>query len=287
MMATAHILVVDDEPEIANSLADYLAKKGGHTVTKAYGGGEALSLLQDAAGSPAGTVDLVVLDRRMPGTSGLEVLERMREDPSLEYTRVVMLTGASGSQEKVEALSSGADDYITKPYYPEELLARVESILRTQRLEKQLQQQSQQLAALNQVSNAITTTLDIGDIPEAAAGGTREVLGTGVASLYLWDQAAGVLRCRAVADEGGGLTAGDYELTPAGAGAVGTAHAEQRTLCINDPEGDGTFQAEFDAPAELTVDNLLATPLVVRGRSIGVLSTANKEGPFTGVDVDL
>lgn len=287
-MATAHILVVDDEPEIANSLADYLAKKGGHTVTKAYGGGEALSLLRGAGGSPSGTVDLVVLDRRMPGTSGLEVLERMREDPSLAYTRVVMLTGASGSQEKVDALSSGADDYITKPYYPEELLARVESILRTQRLEKQLQQQSQQLAALNRVSNAITTTLDISHIPDAAAAGARELLGTGVAALFLWDQTAGALRCRAVADEAGALSTGDFGRTPAGAGAVGTAHAEQRTICINDPDVNGVFRADVDAPAEATIHNLLVTPLAVRGRSIGVLSTANKEeGAFTGVDADL
>ena len=288
MNSTAHILIVDDEPEIANSLAEYLAKKGGYTVTKAYGGGEALSLLQDAAGSPAETVDLVVLDRRMPGVSGLEVLEKMRQDPTLKYTRVVMLTGASGSQEKVEALSSGADDYITKPYYPEELLARVESTLRTQRLEKRLQQQSQQLAALNRVSNAITTTLDISHIPEAAASGTCQVLGTRIAALYMWDQQAGVLRCRAVAREGKKVAPKDCETTPAGEGAIGTAYAEQRTICVNEPEGNDHYRREFDAASELPIENLLATPLVVRGRSIGVLSTANRrEGPFSNVDVDL
>lgn len=287
-MSTAHILVVDDEPEIANSLADYLANKGGHTVTKAYDGGEALSLLQGAAGSPAGTVDLVVLDRRMPGISGLEVLEKVREDPSLEYTRVVMLTGASGSQEKVEALSSGADDYITKPYYPEELLARVETILRTQRLEKQLQQQSQQLAALNRVSNAITTTLDIGHIPEAAAKGAREVLGTGVAALFLWDEATGALQCQGAADEAGALAPKDFRATPAGAGAVGTAYAEQRAVCVNERGENDIFRPAFDAPTGLTINNLLATPLVVHGQCVGVLSTANKvDGGFTGVDADL
>ena len=287
-MSTAHILVVDDEPEIANSLAEYLANKGGHTVTKAYDGGEALSLLQGAPGSPAGTVDLVVLDRRMPGISGLEVLEKMREDPTLEYTRVVMLTGASGSQEKVEALSSGADDYITKPYYPEELLARVETILRTQRLEKQLQQQGQQLAALNRVSNAITTTLDVGHIPEAAAEGAREVLGTGLAVLFRWDQTAGALHCHATADEAGALTPEDYQATPAGEGAIGTAYAEQRTVCVNEAERSNVFRPAFDAPAGQTIHNLLAAPLTVRGHCIGVLAAANKgAGVFTGVDADL
>ena len=74
--------------------------------------------------------------------------------------RVVLLTAAAGSHEKVEALSAGADDYITKPYYPQELLARVKTILRTQQLEKQLQRQSEQLAALNQVGQRVAATLE-------------------------------------------------------------------------------------------------------------------------------
>ena len=136
-----HILVVDDEPEIAESLADYLIKKEGFRVDVASGGHEATQFLQATIGTST-EIDLVLLDMRMPQMSGLDVLQWIRNNPDLQLTRVVLLTAAAGSREKVEALSAGADDYITKPYYMQELLARVKTILRTQQLEKQLQQQS-------------------------------------------------------------------------------------------------------------------------------------------------
>lgn len=130
-----HLLVVDDEPEIAQSLADFLQKKEGYQITLAYDGQEAIDFLGDTVGA-AEEIDLVILDMRMPGLSGLDVLSWIRNHPQLQYTRVVLLTAAAGSHDKVEALSTGADDYITKPYYPQELLARVKTILRTQQLEK-------------------------------------------------------------------------------------------------------------------------------------------------------
>ena len=126
----AHILVVDDEPEIAESLADFLTKKENYRISLASDGQEAVRFLQKTVGN--GTeIDLVLLDMRMPVMSGLDVLAWIRSHPDLRFTRVVLLTAAAGSNEKVEALSAGADDYITKPYYPQELLARVKTILRT------------------------------------------------------------------------------------------------------------------------------------------------------------
>ena len=165
-MNLTHILVVDDGPHIADSLADFLRHKAGYTVTTAGDGAEAMRIL--AGGTPAGPVDLVVLDSRMPEVSGTEVLAWLRQHPTLAFTRVIMLTATTGSQAKIDALSAGADDYVLKPYYPQEMLARINTILRTQQLEKQLQRQSQQLAALNQASNAVTTTLDMSQIPAAA-----------------------------------------------------------------------------------------------------------------------
>ena len=134
----AHLLIVDDEPEIAESLADYLTKKEGFRISLADNGQKALDILQSTVGVED-EIDLVLLDMRMPRMSGLDVLNWIRKHPELQYTRVVLLTAAAGSHEKVEALSAGADDYITKPYSPQELLARVKTILRTLALEKQLQ----------------------------------------------------------------------------------------------------------------------------------------------------
>jgi DNA-binding response OmpR family regulator len=132
-ISTTHILVVDDEPEIAESLSGFLFKKEGYHVDVVSDGREAIRFLQSTVGSET-EIDMVLLDMRMPGMSGLEVLDWIRNHPDLQYTRVILLTAAAGSQEKVEALSAGADDYITKPYYMQELLARIKTILRTQQL---------------------------------------------------------------------------------------------------------------------------------------------------------
>lgn len=178
------ILVVDDEPEIAESLADFLVRKEGFLVSLAGTGEEAIDYLKSTIGE-SNEVDLVLLDMRMPGMSGLEVLAWIRQHPVLRYTRVVLLTAAAGSNDKVEALSAGADDYITKPYYPQELLARVKTILRTQQLEKQLQRQSQQLAALNQMGQRLATTLETQEVLATAVAGAIEILGVESAAAFL------------------------------------------------------------------------------------------------------
>ncbi|MCA9980789.1 MAG: response regulator transcription factor, partial [Anaerolineales bacterium] len=174
----AHILVVDDEPEIAESLADFLQRKG-YRVSTAVTGPEATQLLENAYQHPHTAVDLVLLDMRMPDMSGLQVLEWLRQHTNtpMSFTRVIMLTAASGNREKVEALNAGADDYITKPYHPQELLARVQTLLRTQQLEKQLQRQRQQLAELNRLSNNLSNNLEqLPNIFQIAADGLQQIL---------------------------------------------------------------------------------------------------------------
>lgn len=310
-MSSSHILIVDDEPEIANSLAEYLSSRAEHHVTMVYDGEDAKAVLEGASSSPQGPVDLVVLDRRMPGLSGLDVLSWLRRHPTLKYTRVIMFTAFSSSQEKVEALSAGADDYITKPYYPPELLARVETILRTQRLEKQLQRQSEQLAALNRASNLITTTLDANQIPAASTRGVCEVLHVELAALFLYDQRAGRLYCAAVSGASGeapneassdgpngalseacagseAVDKGAYRTFPPGTGITGQAFAEQTSFCLDEPQQSPAFRPGVDVPENVEARNLLVMALVVRGRTVGVLSAANKvDGDFTEVDQDL
>jgi len=284
-MNHTQILVVDDEPEIATSLADYLSKKAGYQVFTANDGQDAMALLEAKATSPAGPVDLVVLDRRMPGVSGLDVLTWIREHPSLSYTRVVMLTGISGSQDKVEALAAGADDYITKPYHPQELLARVNTILRPQRLEKQLQRQGKQLAALNRVSNETTTSLDAGQILTAVVEGVRAVLAAQTGAVFLWEQSQGTLHCRAAS---GAVSAEGFVRVPAGSGLIGTVFSRQRPLRSSEPHEEEMFRPELDIPAGFSLSSLLARPLVMRGRAIGVLWAANNAGgPFSDTDEDL
>ncbi len=283
--STTHILIVDDEPEIAESLSGFLFKKEGYHVDVVSDGREAVRFLQSTVGSET-EIDLVLLDMRMPGMSGLEVLDWIRNHPDLQYTRVILLTAAAGSQEKVEALSAGADDYITKPYYMQELLARIKTILRTQQLEKQLQQQSQQLAALNSVSKTIAASLDVSEVLATAVSGGYEILRVELSSVLMLD--SGRLRCQHISHRGGQYHVDDHPILSPGQGIIGKSFLEQKPTLLNHPQSDARFDPTSDAPDGFEVRCMIVTPLLVRGRPVGVLTAYNKhDHRFTDVDLDL
>ncbi len=119
-MSGPRVLVVDDEPMVREVLARYLEKEG-FRVETAEDGEQAL------AAYAASTPDLVLLDLMLPKIDGLEVFRRMRERAS---TAVIMLTAKGDETDKVVGLELGADDYVTKPFSPREVVARVRSVLR-------------------------------------------------------------------------------------------------------------------------------------------------------------
>jgi DNA-binding response OmpR family regulator len=119
-MHGASVLVVDDDADVRALVCELLARAG-YGVSEAPDGREALRLLYDER------PDLIVLDVSMPGLDGWATLERIRE---LSSVPVVMLSALGAELEKVRALRGGADDYVTKPFGRQELLARVESVLR-------------------------------------------------------------------------------------------------------------------------------------------------------------
>ena len=281
----AHLLVVDDEPEIAESLADFLVKKEGYRISLASNGQQAIEFLRSTLGTKT-EIDLVLLDMRMPGMSGLDVLSWIRNHQELQYTRVVLLTAAATSQDKVEALSTGADDYITKPYYPQELLARVKTILRTQQLEKQLQEQRQQLAALNEVAQSVSATLETREVLETAVNGVDAVLDVDVSAIFMVK--SGRLYCEQSRSIQHGLESSNMPVIPIGQGIIGTAFTEQTVHYCNEPGGDGRFRPHLDSPPGITVQNIVAAPLIVRSHAVGVLAAYNKSGgSFTPFDTDL
>jgi two-component system phosphate regulon response regulator PhoB len=121
--APERILVVDDETDIVALVAYHLAKAG-YRVSTAVTGGDALALARQER--PA----LLVLDLMLPDLSGLEVLEQLREDETTRGVAVLMLTARKEEQDRIRGLSLGADDYLTKPFSPQELVLRVGAILR-------------------------------------------------------------------------------------------------------------------------------------------------------------
>ena len=114
------ILVVDDELAIVRLVRAKL-QADGYAVVTAARGEEALALLEDQR------PDLVILDLMMPGMDGFETLRHLREQSQLP---IIMLTARAGDADKLRGLQSGADDYVTKPFNPDELSARVAAVLR-------------------------------------------------------------------------------------------------------------------------------------------------------------
>jgi len=117
----ARILVAEDDVRIASFLVRGLVAEG-YDVEQTHDGRSTL------AAATSGEYALIVLDRMMPGMDGLDVCRRLREQG--RRTRVLMLTARDRLQDKVDGLKSGADDYVTKPFAVDELLARIEALLR-------------------------------------------------------------------------------------------------------------------------------------------------------------
>jgi DNA-binding response OmpR family regulator len=122
MLDVARILVVDDEPKIVQLVRDYL-ERAGFAVSTARDGNEALMRAHQER------PDLIVLDLGLPGLDGLEVTRRLRRDSGVP---IIMLTARHEETDKVVGLELGADDYVTKPFSPRELEARVRAVLRRQ-----------------------------------------------------------------------------------------------------------------------------------------------------------
>lgn len=117
------VLVVDDEPNILLSL-EFLMEQAGFSVTTAEDGETALQRINDTE------PDLVLLDISLPGISGFDVLEQLRQDARFIRLPVIMLTAHGREVEREKGMALGADDYITKPFSPRELVARLKAVLR-------------------------------------------------------------------------------------------------------------------------------------------------------------
>ena len=129
-MIRPKILLVEDEPNIARVVA-YNLEKAGYQVSVAPEGQQALEQIRRDA--PA----LILLDLMLPGVDGLEVCRRVRADPKTARLPIIMLTAKTEETDRVVGLELGADDYLSKPFSPRELVARVKAVLRRSQAEGQ------------------------------------------------------------------------------------------------------------------------------------------------------
>lgn len=148
------ILVVDDEKEIRDLVGIYLANDN-YKVLKAGNGVEALNILNKEE------VDLIILDVMMPTMDGIEACMKIREDKNMP---IIMLSAKSEDMDKIMGLTTGADDYVTKPFNPLELLARVKSQLRRyKRLNTAIDKKEEIIEIEDLIINTNTHEVRVGD----------------------------------------------------------------------------------------------------------------------------
>ena len=148
----AKILVCDDDKDIVEAIDIYLTQEG-YEVLKAYDGDEAIKVLK------RNEVDLLIMDVMMPRLDGIRATLKIRENMSLP---IIILSAKSEDADKILGLNIGADDYMTKPFNPLELVARVKSQLRryTQRIERHNLNLRQHLARLGRKSLSFSKSVE-------------------------------------------------------------------------------------------------------------------------------
>lgn len=122
-MSAAKLLLVEDDPSLSE-LLEFRFQNEGYDVRCTADGDEALILAAED------TPDLVILDWMIEGTSGIEVCRRLRRDTATAHVPIIMLTAREAEDDRIRGLDTGADDYLTKPFSPRELLARVSAVMR-------------------------------------------------------------------------------------------------------------------------------------------------------------
>jgi two-component system cell cycle sensor histidine kinase/response regulator CckA len=259
---TARILVVEDNRDTSVLLRDLLVAEG-YEVELVLTGEAALEVLERAP-----EMDLVVLDLMLPGMSGYDVIERMRARPPLATTPILVLSALSSPSARIRGLRDGADDYMTKPFLPEELVARTRTLV-TGRL---LGRRTAEIQALEEIAEAALTTSDPGALLAKMVEVVVTVSGADAAAILLLDESRRELRCRAATGLGGDW----WRIAmPASEGVAATALAAQAAVVIR--EGASADPRVVNPAIRAGgFRSLMVAPLVVAGTTIGVLEVARR-----------
>jgi PAS domain S-box-containing protein len=213
-------------------------------------------------------VDLVVLDLMLPGMSGYEVIERLRGHAELATIPVLVLSALSSTSARIRGLRDGADDYMTKPFLPEELLARTRTLV-TGRL---LERRTHELQALGQIAQASLSATSGEALLQRIVEVAAEVFGADVAALFLVDEARQELHARAAV--GFDVPLGEISMSATdGAGRV--AMATGAPVLIQDGAAMDPRVTDRAARA-LGVHSLIVAPLTIAGAAAGVIEVGRR-----------
>jgi PAS domain S-box-containing protein len=261
-MDAARILVVEDNRDTSALLRDLLETEG-YQVEWAATGEAAFEVLERVPDT-----DLVVLDLMLPGMSGYEVIERLRTLTHVGEIPVLVLSALASASARIRGLREGADDYMTKPFLPEELVARVRTLVTT----RLLRRRTREITALGQIAQAALTAATTDTLLHRMVEIATEVLEADAGLILLVDERRHELRLRAAVGLG---TAIDPMAIPLGSGAAGEAMLTRQPILI--PDGAAT-DPRVNNPLlkRQGFRSLMLAPLVVAGAPFGVIEVARR-----------
>ena len=257
----ARILVVEDNRDTSALLRDLLEAEG-YAVESSMTGEAALEILEQ---NP--DVDLLVLDLMLPGMSGYEVIERLRAHADLASVPVLVLSALSSTSARIRGLRDGADDYMTKPFLPEELLARTRTLVTSRLLERR----TRELQALGQIAQASLTAMSGDVLLQRIVEIAADVFGADLAVLFLADEARHALHARAAV----GIDVPLADLTSATDGVGHLAITTGEPVLLEDGAAHDPRVTD-PAVRALGIRSLMVAPLIVGGSAVGVLEVGRK-----------
>jgi PAS domain S-box-containing protein len=256
------VLIVEDNRDTAALLRDLLEAEGYQVAS--LGTGEAV--FERLEESP--DVDLLVLDLMLPGMSGYEVIERLRAETRFARIPILVLSALSSTSARVRGLRDGADDYMTKPFLPEELVARARTLVTSRLLERR----TREIEALDQIAQASLQAADLDALLRRIVEIAAEVVEADGATVLLADEARGELRARAAVGMEDDL---DALSMPLGVGLSGLALQQRLPLLISDGTANDP-RIRGPAIRRRGFRSLMAVPLIVGGIPIGVIEVVRR-----------
>ena len=274
-MTTVRVMVVDDTPQNIQ-LARFILQREKYIVIEANNAQEAMTLIEEKKPS------LILSDIQMPGMDGYEFCRRLKADPETQHIPFIFVTAFSRStKEAARGLQIGADDYITRPFAPEELLARIGANVRIHQAEEAARRQAtilarrnRELALLNQIQRAVTASLNLDNVLDATMKQVQKVLKAETTSLWFVDRASQALLLSAAFNESARTIHGirlDLQDSMPGY-VVRSGHPFLTDNVQEHPEYHSTVKR-----GEQEIHSMICVPLQVRQQVIGVLQAVHSD----------
>ncbi len=268
-MSGSRVLIVDDNPGIIALVEEILASKH-YDVLIASSGEDGLSQLR-AAQLEGHPVDAMLLDVMLPGLDGFHILRQIKEDADLKQIPVLLVTGVDETRNKTQGLELGADDYITKPFDSQELLARLNAVLRIRHTEQVLRQRNQELAALDEINRRVSASLDLDQVLTAALEGLGQLVEAAMLAIVLYDDEAGEWVVRTSRGPEGAWLEG--RIAPVTEAAAAQALRERHSVLQS-----AVTDSFWPEVLSLSPLDLLYVPLMMHDEPIGLLTVVGQAG---------